>query len=125
MNKNFFLLIVCVAVLAISLSIANATSDFSTAKNAITSLANKDFCQEKPAGQDTKVIYTCPMHPSVSSDKAGKCPTCGMDLVKKDVTAVSFTCPMHPEVKSDKAGKCSKCGMNLEKKTIKKDEPKK
>ena len=26
--------------------------------------------------------YTCPMHAEVMSDKAGKCPKCGMDLVK-------------------------------------------
>jgi hypothetical protein len=26
--------------------------------------------------------YTCPMHPEVHSDKSGKCPSCGMDLVK-------------------------------------------
>jgi FtsP/CotA-like multicopper oxidase with cupredoxin domain len=25
--------------------------------------------------------YTCPMHPDVKSDKPGKCPRCGMDLV--------------------------------------------
>ena len=30
-----------------------------------------------------KVIYTCPMHPEVTSDKPGKCPKCGMDLVIK------------------------------------------
>jgi membrane fusion protein, copper/silver efflux system len=28
--------------------------------------------------------YTCPMHPTVVSDKPGKCPVCGMDLVKAD-----------------------------------------
>jgi uncharacterized paraquat-inducible protein A len=28
--------------------------------------------------------YTCSMHPEVKSDKAGKCPRCGMELVKKD-----------------------------------------
>ncbi len=28
-------------------------------------------------------IYTCPMHPQVQSDKPGKCPICGMTLVKK------------------------------------------
>jgi hypothetical protein len=28
-------------------------------------------------------VYTCPMHPEVKSDKPGKCPKCGMDLVVK------------------------------------------
>jgi len=28
--------------------------------------------------------YTCPMHQEVKSDKPGKCPKCGMDLVKKN-----------------------------------------
>ena len=27
--------------------------------------------------------YTCPMHPTVVSDKPGACPICGMDLVRK------------------------------------------
>jgi len=34
----------------------------------------------KPA----KVQYTCPMHPEVLSGKPGKCPKCGMTLVKKE-----------------------------------------
>lgn len=33
-----------------------------------------------------KVMYTCTMHPEVISDKPGKCPKCGMDLVKKEMT---------------------------------------
>jgi hypothetical protein len=28
--------------------------------------------------------YTCPMHPEVTSDHAGECPKCGMDLVLAD-----------------------------------------
>ncbi len=34
-----------------------------------------------------KVVYTCPMHPEVTSDKPGKCPKCGMTLVKKKPAA--------------------------------------
>lgn len=36
----------------------------------------------KTAGSE-KVVYTCPMHPGVTSDKPGDCPKCGMHLVKK------------------------------------------
>src|ERR1700722_12272151 len=28
-------------------------------------------------------LYACPMHPDVTSDRSGKCPRCGMDLVLK------------------------------------------
>ena len=63
------------------------------------------------------------MHPNVKLDKPGKCPECGMDLVKKSVNTatsvkkseglVTYTCPMHSDVTSDKPGKCPKCGMDL------------
>ena len=62
-------------------------------------------------------VYTCTMHPEVTANKPGKCPKCGMDLVKKKF----YTCTMHPEIVSDKPGKCPKCGMDLvEKKNAKK-----
>lgn len=38
------------------------------------------------AGERTEAsaqTYTCEMHPDVVSDKAGKCPKCGMDLIRK------------------------------------------
>lgn len=34
--------------------------------------------------QMAKVQYTCTMHPEVVQDEPGKCPKCGMDLVKKE-----------------------------------------
>lgn len=33
--------------------------------------------------QSTTEYYTCPMHPSVISDRPGACPVCGMALVRK------------------------------------------
>lgn len=36
---------------------------------------------EQAGAADSKVLYyTCPMHPTVKSDKAGACPYCNMDL---------------------------------------------
>ena len=32
-------------------------------------------------------IYTCVMHPEVQQQSPGKCPKCGMTLVKKEVAA--------------------------------------
>lgn len=40
--------------------------------------------QETPK---TEEYYTCPMHPSVRSDRPGACPVCGMALVKKSAQA--------------------------------------
>lgn len=40
-----------------------------------------------PATQQQPEIYTCPMHPEVQSPKPGKCPKCGMILVKKKAAA--------------------------------------
>ncbi len=37
--------------------------------------------------EETKEVYTCPMHSEVNSDKPGKCPKCGMDLVLKKDTS--------------------------------------
>lgn len=39
--------------------------------------------QEKLAAGE---VYTCEMHNEVLSDHPGKCPKCGMDLVKQKMT---------------------------------------
>ena len=39
------------------------------------------------AAPDAKPVYTCVMHPEVRSDKPGKCPKCGMDLVPEKTSA--------------------------------------
>src|SRR5260221_14108701 len=79
------------------------------------------FAQTSPRLKQDSTKYTCPMHPEVISDKPGKCPKCGMDLVKVKTKTIAkkmlYTCPMHPEVVSDKPGTCPKCGMTLVKKS--------
>ena len=46
----------------------------------------------KPAAKATMVVYyTCPMHTDYRSDKPGKCPKCGMTLVKKEENAKDST----------------------------------
>lgn len=36
--------------------------------------------------QTAHLMYTCTMHPEVMKDEPGKCPKCGMELVKKEMT---------------------------------------
>jgi ssDNA-binding Zn-finger/Zn-ribbon topoisomerase 1 len=77
---------------------------------------------EAPVVQaDKKIIYTCPMHPEVRTDKPGNCPKCGMKLIPEKVqtpikqqgNSSTYTCPMHPEIHSTEPGNCPKCGMKL------------
>ena len=52
------------------------------------------------------ISYTCPMHPEVISDRPGKCPKCGMDLIQKISSSWEHSknmmmCPMHGMVDMD------------------------
>ena len=89
-----------------------------------TKTLNKETLKTTTELQKDSVYYTCTMHPDVKMAKPGKCPQCGMDLVKttmkstetkvtKSDAVLTYTCPMHPEVISNKPGKCPKCGMDL------------
>ena len=65
-------------------------------------------------------MYTCPMHPEVREKKAGKCPDCGMALVKEDFYQV-YACPKKECPKaSAKPDKC--CGKDLKMTVMSKDE---
>lgn len=84
--------------------------------------------QTVSGSEKNKILYyTCPMHPDVHSDKPGKCPECGMNLVPVYATnsvasateqnagrkILYYQSAMHPWIKSDKPGKCPICGMDL------------
>jgi Cu(I)/Ag(I) efflux system membrane fusion protein len=59
----------------------NPVNTAGTTTKPDSSAAAKDTA----ARDQTAVLYTCKMHPEVTSDKPGKCPKCGMDLVKKEI----------------------------------------
>jgi hypothetical protein len=89
---------------------------------ALTISSVSVLAQEKAGKKDTTqhtVLYTCSMHPDVTSEKPIKCSKCGMDLslskkeeMKKEVTK-SYQCPVHLDVISEQPGKCSKCNKKL------------
>lgn len=71
------------------------------------------------------VVYRCPMHPTVVSDRPGTCPVCGMDLVKDrdsgtpgsasssgEREILYWRAPMDPSYTRDEPGK-SPMGMDL------------
>ena len=66
------------------------------------------FAQSTENKKTEKVKFSCPMHADITSDKAGACSKCGMDLTKsKKEKNNSYSCPMHADVTSNKAGTCS------------------
>lgn len=88
MKKNI-LILVCLAVLGIFFAACsnNTGSKTDTTGKADSSSSMKDTSMMKQVA----VVYTCKMHPEVISDKPGKCPKCGMDLVKKEDIAKDST----------------------------------
>jgi len=85
---------------------------------AILSISAFAQTKEPVKKVETAKKYSCPMHADITSDKAGKCSKCGMDLkastAKADHSSMKmYSCPMHADITSDKPGKCSKCGMDL------------
>jgi hypothetical protein len=73
---------------------------------------------EPPAADELRRVFSCPDHPDVIRNAAGKCPRDGLALVEQplsDYERLQYWCPMHPEVTSRQAGhKCAKCnGMVL------------
>ena len=48
----------------------------------------KERKKDEHAGHEMQQeIYTCPMHPQIIRNQPGKCPICGMELVKKEANA--------------------------------------
>jgi len=52
------------------------TQNAGSLSNQKTAIKNQNMAATK--------TYTCSMHPEVISDKPGKCPKCGMELIEKN-----------------------------------------
>ena len=80
----------------------------------------------KASVSNDKVAYSCPMDKGLTSDKPGKCPKCGMDLVKTGkVDGKSCNCPAACGCSEGKACSCGSacvcpmCGKDGSKKSVK------
>ncbi|WP_158085399.1 heavy metal-binding domain-containing protein [Niastella vici] len=89
---------------------------------AILITSSSLLAQTKAGKTDTTrhiTYYTCSMHPDLISNKPGKCPKCGMDLILsskeqiKSAITKSYNCPVHVNVFSHDPGKCPQCGRKL------------
>jgi hypothetical protein len=59
-----------------------------TASFVFSSCSNSSVHNDTSATpSDSSMIYSCTMHQDVISDHSGKCPKCGMTLVKQKITA--------------------------------------
>lgn len=79
--KKLNLIVTILSLIAISFVIFDYFYLHDKKENKSLVVKNSDTQTLKT--NDEKILYTCPMHPSVISDKPGSCPICGMTLVRK------------------------------------------
>ena len=85
MKKLFFLGLVFTSLSTTlsSCSDNKGTAETSSAAGTSTTADSTAKPVGNPGPGVATATYTCPMHPEVIANEPGKCPKCGMDLVKK------------------------------------------
>jgi hypothetical protein len=79
--KNSFFMVLAISSFIACNSDATKQNQKEETKSATTTLPDNTAVKKDTMQDQT---YVCPMHPEVTSTKAGeKCPKCGMDLVIK------------------------------------------
>ena len=74
--------LICITGICLALYLVGFSQTQKRTDPAIKTPVMKTENQQKK-NVPVKDVYTCPMHPEVLLDKPGKCPKCGMNLVKK------------------------------------------
>jgi hypothetical protein len=86
--KSIFVIVILTGIIAGTGLLLNGCQQKTNEHMAPSMDTTTDIRQEKASEEVSEnVIYTCPMHPEVISDKPGTCPECGMFLEKKEVKA--------------------------------------
>jgi Cu(I)/Ag(I) efflux system membrane fusion protein len=67
---------------------------------------------QTPAPPLPPLSWSCPMHPEVVDNEAGKCPICGMTLERVRLALV-WTCSVHNQITRQQPGRCPTCGRDL------------
>ena len=62
---------------------ANSSQEAKHYNNKIKPTPDMKMTEDKIENKGAVQSYTCSMHPEVISDKPGKCPKCGMNLIEK------------------------------------------
>ncbi len=71
-----------------------------------------EYKASAPATEESGVVYTCPMHPEVRQSTPGRCPGCGMELVKETKAAHGSMKHEGHDMPGMPAGKSSGAGMS-------------
>jgi hypothetical protein len=91
MKTKLFLVIPITVMFFISVNVSAQCGMMGMGNNKQTAATTK---RETASADTGKIIYTCPMHPEIISDKPGTCPKCGMNLVKKGSNTSMMKCSM-------------------------------
>ena len=79
----FGLVLTSLSALTTSCSDKKGTAETSTAASPAATTDSTATPSGNPGPGIATATYTCTMHPEVITNEPGKCPKCGMDLVKK------------------------------------------
>lgn len=75
-------------------------ASFTALLTLVTACGNRsEKAQDTSEKQEviTATYYTCSMHPEIHSAQPGKCPKCGMDLIKEETAITDSTIAQTPD----------------------------